>query len=104
MGCKVKGIDEHLKTSKVLDLKHLNGKIENFLIKGPNVTTLIKRLAFVDHRGLEVTNLTAGFTYTKTNILLNNLEETSQMNYKILNMEYNKALRSKLKIVTRRYQ
>lgn len=66
-------IDENLKTPKVLDLKRLNGKIENFLIKGPNVTTLIKRLAFVDHRGLEVTNLTAGFTYTKTTILLNNL-------------------------------
>ena len=66
-------IDENLNTPRVLDLKRLNGKIENFLIKGPNVTTLIKRLAFVDHRGLEVTNLTAGFTYTKTNILLNNL-------------------------------
>lgn len=66
-------IDENLKTPKVLDFKRLNGKIENFLIKGPNVTTLIKRLAFVDHRGIEVTHLTAGFTYTKTNILLDKL-------------------------------
>ena len=66
-------IDENLKTPKVLDFKRLNGKIENFLIKGPNVTTLIKRLAFVDHRGIEVTHLTASFTYTKTNILLDKL-------------------------------
>ena len=66
-------IDENLETPKVLDLKRLNGKIENFFIKGPNVTTLIKRLAFIDHRGIEVTNLTAGFTYTKTNILLEKL-------------------------------
>ncbi len=66
-------IDENLETPKVLDLKRLNGKIENFFIKGPNVTTLIKRLAFIDHRGVEVTNLTAGFTYTKSNILLEKL-------------------------------
>lgn len=38
-----------------------------------------------------------GDTIPNPYILLNNLEETSQMNYKILNMEYNKALRSKLK-------
>lgn len=66
-------IDENLENPKVLDLKRLNGKIENFFIKGPNVTTLIKRLAFIDHRGVEVTNLTAGFTYTKSNILLEKL-------------------------------
>lgn len=66
-------IDENLKTPKVLDLKRLNGKLENFLIKGPNVTTVIDRLAFKDHRGIEVTQLAAGFTYTKTNILLDRL-------------------------------
>jgi hypothetical protein len=66
-------IDENLKTPKVLDLKRLNGKLEDFLIKGPNVTTIIDRLAFKDHRGIEVTQLTAGFTYTKTNILLDHL-------------------------------
>jgi hypothetical protein len=66
-------IDENLETPKIVDLKRLNGKIENFFIKGPNVTTLIKRLAFIDHRGVEVTNLTAGFTYTKSNILLEKL-------------------------------
>lgn len=66
-------IDENLKTSKVLDFTRLNGKIEDFLIKGPNVTTFIDRLSFKDHRGLEVNNLTADFTYTKKNILLEQL-------------------------------
>ncbi|MFI0426868.1 MAG: translocation/assembly module TamB domain-containing protein [Flavobacterium sp.] len=66
-------IDENLKTPKVLDFTRLNGKIEDFLIKGPNVTTFIDRLSFKDHRGLEVNNLTADFTYTKKNILLEQL-------------------------------
>lgn len=66
-------IDENLKTPKVLDFTRLNGKIEDFFIKGPNVTTFIDRLSFKDHRGLEVNNLTADFTYTKKNILLEQL-------------------------------
>lgn len=66
-------IDENLKTPKVLDFTRLNGKIEDFLIKGPNVTTFIDRLSFKDHRGIEVKNLTADFTYTKKNILLEQL-------------------------------
>ena len=47
--------------------------LKDFLIKGPNVTSINDRLAFKDHRGIEVTQLTAGFTYTKTNILLDHL-------------------------------
>ena len=66
-------IDENLKTPKVIDFKRLNGKLKDFLIKGSNVTSIIDRLAFKDHRGIEVTQLTAGFTYTKTNILLDHL-------------------------------
>ncbi len=66
-------IDKNLKKPKVLDFTRLNGKVENFLIKGPNVTTFINRLSFKDHRGLEVKNLTANFTYTKKNILLQKL-------------------------------
>lgn len=65
--------DENLETHKVLDFKKLNGKIENFFIKGPDVTTYIKELSFLDHRGLFVKNLTSNFTYTKKNILLDKL-------------------------------
>ena len=66
-------IDENLKSPKVLDFTSLNAKIEDFFIKGANVTTFIDELTFKDHRGLEVKKLTADFTYTKKNILLEQL-------------------------------
>lgn len=66
-------IDENLKTTNPIDFTHLNGKLEDFFIKGPKVTTIINALSFDDHRGLRVENLVADFTYTKTNILLRKL-------------------------------
>ena len=66
-------IDHNLKIPKMLDFTQLNGKIEDFFIKGANVTTYIDKLSFKDHRGLMVDNITADFTYTKKNILLDGL-------------------------------
>ncbi|WP_445723697.1 translocation/assembly module TamB domain-containing protein [Flavobacterium sp.] len=67
-------IDHNLQTPKMLDFNQLNGKIEDFFIKGANVTTFIDKLSFKDHRGLLVENITSNFTYTKKNILLEQLE------------------------------
>jgi len=67
-------IDYNLQTPKMLDFTQLNGKIEDFFIKGANVTTFIDKLSFKDHRGLFVDNITADFLYTKKNILLKQLE------------------------------
>jgi hypothetical protein len=67
-------IDHNLQTPKMLDFNQLNGKIEDFFIKGANVTTFIDKLSFKDHRGLLVDNITSNFTYTKKNILLEQLE------------------------------
>lgn len=67
-------IDYNLQTPKFLDFTQLNGKIEDFFIKGPNVYTFIDKLSFKDHRGLLVENISADFTYTKKNILLEQLE------------------------------
>lgn len=67
-------IDYNLQTPKMLDFTQLNGKIEDFFIKGANVTTFIEKLSFKDHRGLFVENITADFLYTKKNILLKQLE------------------------------
>ncbi|UGS22250.1 translocation/assembly module TamB domain-containing protein [Flavobacterium cyclinae] len=67
-------IDYNLQTPKMLDFTQLNGKIEDFFIKGANVTTFIDKLSFKDHRGLFVENITADFLYTKKNILLEQLE------------------------------
>ena len=65
--------DDNLLKPKILDIKKLNAHTTNFKILGPNVTTSIKEMSFVDHRGLIVENLTSDFTYTKKNILLESL-------------------------------
>ena len=51
-------IDHNLSTPKMLDFTELNGKIEDFFIKGPNVSTFINKLSFKDHRGLLADNIT----------------------------------------------
>ena len=64
--------DYNLETPKILYFTKLNGELEDFEIKGSDVTTSIKSLAFKDHRGVEIKNLVSKFTYTKTNIFLEN--------------------------------
>ncbi|MGH2665630.1 translocation/assembly module TamB domain-containing protein [Flavobacterium sp.] len=76
-------IDENLSTPKILDIKKLNAHTKSFKIFGPDVKTAIKEMSFVDHRGLIVDNLTSDFTYTKKNILLENLDlKTSESDLK----------------------
>lgn len=64
--------NENAVTHRVLDFKKLSGHVRNFYIKGADITGDIKKLTLHDHRGLFVDNLSAGFTYTKTNIILKN--------------------------------
>ena len=66
--------NENAVTHRVLDLKKLNGHVKDFYIKGSDITADIKKLSLLDHRGLVVKNLSAAFTYTKTNIILKNAE------------------------------
>lgn len=76
-------IDENLKTPKVLDFTNLNGQLDDFYVKGSDVTAYVYKMSFKDHRGLEMKNLTSDFTYTKKNILLNELElETANSSFK----------------------
>ncbi len=67
-------IDENRENPKDLDLKNINAVLENFQIYGPQVTMDIKKMDLFDHRGLYVKNLSSKFTYTKTNIKLENLD------------------------------
>ncbi|ESU24797.1 hypothetical protein FEDK69T_03500 [Flavobacterium enshiense DK69] len=67
-------IDENLQRPKILDFTNLNGELEDFFIKGPNITANIKKMALKDHRGLIVENLAADFTYTKKNIILKKMD------------------------------
>lgn len=85
-------IDYNLNTPKMLDFKKLDALIEDFFIKGANVTTFIDQISFHDHRGLEVNHLTTDFTYTKKNILLDKLEmktPNSEMKGKV-ELKYNR--------------
>jgi hypothetical protein len=76
-------IDENLSTPKVLDFTNLNGQLDDFYIKGSDVTSYVYKMSFKDHRGLIMKNLTSDFTYTKKNILLNELElETENSSFK----------------------
>lgn len=66
-------IDENLENPQLLNFTDLNGKLHDFYIKGADVTMFIEQLGFHDHRGLTVNKLSSNFTYTKKNILLENL-------------------------------
>ena len=85
-------IDENLENPKLLDFTNLNGRIEDFFIKGANVNTFIEKLSFHDHRGLDVENLTTDFTYTKSNILLQKLDLKSPNSHLLggVEMRYNR--------------
>lgn len=65
--------DENRTNPKDLELIHLEAKLSNFKILGPDVTTVINKMSFKDYRGLVVNNLQANFIYTKKNIVLKDL-------------------------------
>ncbi len=67
-------VDENLAKPKTLDLTRLNATIGDLKVHGPVVTMNIKKMAFQDHRGLYVQNLTTDFKYDKTNINLKKLD------------------------------
>jgi hypothetical protein len=66
-------IDENNDVEKSLDLSGINASIKNLQVHGPDVTMLIRKMSFADHRGLYVKQLATDFTYTKKNILLKQL-------------------------------
>lgn len=66
--------NENAVTPRVLDLKKLNGSLKDFYIKGSDITANFNKLSLQDHRGLFIKNMKANFTYTKTNLKLENLE------------------------------
>ncbi len=45
------------------------GNLQDFSVVGPDVTMDIKKMYLTDNRGVNITNLTTGFKYTKTHML-----------------------------------
>ncbi len=62
--------DENHIVPKDLDFKKLNIELSNFKIFGPEITTNIMKMSFLDHRGLFVENLDGNFAYTLKHIKL----------------------------------
>ena len=66
-------VDENKTTPKFLDFTKLNAYISEFKLYGPDVNTNIHRFSFMDHRGLYVSNFAGKFSYTKKQIIVQNL-------------------------------
>lgn len=66
-------INENLETPKSVDFSKLDASFSTLKIYGPEVTTKINRMAFRDHRGLKMDNLSGQFTYNPTNIILDEM-------------------------------
>ena len=58
-------IDENLENIETLNFKGLSISAEDFKIVGPEVSTGIKTMSFIDKRNIEVKKLTTQFKYTK---------------------------------------
>ena len=69
--------DENRENPKDLDLIKLNSSLVNFKIYGPDVSMMIKKMSFLDYRGIFVTNLSSQFNYTKRQIHLEKLNLTT---------------------------
>ncbi|WP_242499344.1 translocation/assembly module TamB domain-containing protein [Flavobacterium sp. 140616W15] len=65
--------DENRLVPKDVDFTKLNAHISDFKLHGPDVSTRIHKLSFLDHRGLYVANLTSRFSYTKKQMKLEKL-------------------------------
>ena len=74
-------LDYNRANPKDVDFTKLKAHLKDFQIKGPNVNSTINTMTFHDHRGVQVDNLTADFSYTKKNIVLNKLELTTKESF-----------------------
>lgn len=84
--------DENRETPVSVNFRKLNAAVTNFQVYGPDVSTTINKMSFLDHRGLYVENLSSNFSYSKKRIKLENLDlltrgskvkGTVYLNYKI---------------------
>ena len=65
--------DENKDSPVVLNFNDLNILATDFLISGPDIDANIKRLSFIDSRGLALKNIETVFSYTPTKMLFSDL-------------------------------
>lgn len=56
-----------------VDFKELNGVLDDFLVKGPDIYAKVKTVQLLDHRGLVLEDLKGNFSLTKNNIIVQNM-------------------------------
>ena len=80
---KFRLIDENKENPIKLDFSNLNIYASNFKIQGPDVSTKINSLAFIDSRGVEVKDMRTDFVYTRQGMTFDGLQiktENSELN------------------------
>ena len=80
---KFRLIDENKKNPIKLDFSNLNIYASNFKIQGPDVSTKLNSLAFIDSRGVEVKDMRTDFVYTRQGMTFDGLQiktENSELN------------------------
>ncbi|MCA4806431.1 translocation/assembly module TamB domain-containing protein [Myroides odoratimimus] len=66
--------DDEAETPVAIDFKNINGEVEDFFIKGPDIYANVLKSSFEDNWGMGVTNLSGNFTHTKTSISMEKLD------------------------------
>ncbi|MGV6845040.1 MAG: translocation/assembly module TamB domain-containing protein [Lutibacter sp.] len=69
---KVVVFDENVDAVPII-FKQISGYSNNFKIEGPNVSTQIEKLAFIENHKLKIKNLSTDFAYTKKFMQFENL-------------------------------
>ncbi len=70
---RVKIIDENLENPEIFVLDNVNVTANNLKINGPEVKVNIENLSLIAKRGFVIEDMQTDFSYTETNITLNNL-------------------------------
>jgi hypothetical protein len=85
--------NENLKYAKSLDLKELQIDLKQLKIYGAEVGVQIKKLAFRDFRGLQVTQMATDYFYTRKKMTISNLvfETPNSKLQGFINMRYSIA-------------
>ena len=84
----VEVIDYNKPTDKPLFFKHINGTTKNFRIEGPNVSTHIDGVSFIENHNLEVKKLATDFTYTKKFMNFENTVLETQTSSIVTNLKF----------------
>ncbi len=89
---KIKITDENLENPDIFILTNVNVVANNFKIDGTDVKANIEELSLIADRGITITDVQADFSYTATNITLNdlNLETTESKIVGDIDLDYSK--------------